>query len=70
MHDLYGVVSVLLTLELHKAITLMLVADLIAGDVHVDYWTALRKQLPNNVLCHLLIKVSHVDRGLLVTLVD
>lgn len=70
MHDLDGVVGVLLALELDEAVALVLVGDLVPGDVHVDHRPALREQLPEDVLVDLLVDVARVDRGFLVALVE
>ena len=69
MHDLDGIVCIFLTLELDKAIPLMFIGDFIPGDVHVDYWSTLRKQFPEDIFVDLLIDVSRVDRSLLVPLI-
>lgn len=46
IHDFYGIVSILFTKELHKAITLMLASDPVFGHVCVDHRTSLQEELP------------------------
>lgn len=70
MHDFDAVLGVLLAFELDEAVALVLVADFVAGDVHVDDGAALCEQLPDYVLGYFLVEVPDVDRGLLVALVD
>lgn len=46
VHDLNWVIGIILTFELNKAITLMLICDLISGQMNVNNRAALDKQLP------------------------
>ena len=50
---LYGIISVLLGLELHESVALMLISDLIPGYVNIDYGSTLQEKLPNQVFIHL-----------------
>jgi hypothetical protein len=70
MHNLDGVVCVLFTLELDETVGLMLVGDLVTGDVDIDDGSTLGEQLPQDVLVDLLVDVAGVDRGLLVAFVE
>ena len=46
VHDLDRVIGIILTFELNKAITLVLIGDLISGQMNVNNGAALDKQLP------------------------
>ena len=46
MHDLDGIVCIFLTFELNKTVPLMLIGNLVSGDVDINNRTTLRKQLP------------------------
>lgn len=70
MHDLDRIIRILLTLELYKSISLMLIGDLIPRDVNIDHWSALREQLPKYVFVDLLVDVARIDRGFLVALIE
>lgn len=70
MHDLDGVVGVILTFELNKSIALMLVGNLISGEMNIDNRAALYKELPQKIFCDLLVKVADVDSCLLVAFVE
>lgn len=46
MHNLDGIVCIFLTFELNETVALMLIGDLIPGDVDIYNRTTLRKKLP------------------------
>lgn len=46
IHDFDGIVGILFTEELHKAIALMLACDSVFGHVCVDHRTSLQEKLP------------------------
>ena len=50
--DLDRIISVFFSLELDKAIALMLVGDFVSRYVHVDDRPSLQEQLPNDLLVH------------------
>jgi hypothetical protein len=70
VHDLDGVIGVLFAFEFDEAVALMLVGDLVARDVDVDHWAALREEFPEDVFVHLLVDAARVDCRLLVSLVE
>lgn len=70
MHDLDGVISVILTFEFNKSIALMFVGNLISGEMDVDNGATLYKELPQKIFCDLLIEIADVDSCLLVAFVE
>ena len=70
MHNLDGVISILLALKLDESIALMLISDFVSRDVDVDDWATLGKQLPEDILCDFLVETARVDCCFLVALVE
>ena len=70
MHDLDGVVGIFLTFELHEAIPLMLIGDLIPGDMNIDNWPTLCEQFPKQTLVYFGVDVTRIHCGFLVALVE
>lgn len=69
VHDFDRIISIILTFELHKAITLMFIGDFISGQVNVDHRPTLHKQLPQQTLSDFLIEITHINCCLLISLV-
>lgn len=68
VHDLGGVVSVHLAVELDKAEALVQLGDAVLGQVHVDDGAGLHHQLPYHGIAGALVDVANVDRGFFVLL--
>ena len=69
VHDLNRVIGIILTFELNKAITLVLIGDLIPRQMNVNNWATLNKQLPKETFGDFLIEITDVDGCLLIALV-
>lgn len=70
MHDLDGLICIFFTLELDKPVALVLIGDLVSGDVDIDDWSTLRKQFPEDTLVHLHVDITCVDCCLLISLIQ
>jgi hypothetical protein len=70
MHNLDGVVRILLTLELDKSVGLMLVGDLVSRNVNIDDRSTLRKEFPEYIFVNFLIDIARVDGGLLIAFIE
>lgn len=64
VHDLNGIVSIFLTQEFNKAITLVLASDSILWHVGVDHGPCLEKEFPQQWFTNLLIEAPHVHSGI------
>ncbi len=69
VHDLNWVIGIILTFELNKAITLVLIGDFISGQMNVNNRATLDKQLPEETFGDFLIEITDVNGCLLVALV-
>ena len=70
MHDLDGIIGIILTFELNKAVSLVLIGDFISGKMNVNNGSALNKEFPEETLSDFLIKIADVDGSLLVAFVE
>ena len=70
MHYFDGVVCIFFTFEFDKAEALMFIGDFISGDVDVHDRPALGEEFPQNVLVYFGVKVTCINGGLLVSLVE
>lgn len=64
VHDLYGVLGILLVHELNETVALMILRDSILWHVHVDHRASLNEKLPEKRLRHLLIKTTNINGGI------
>ena len=64
VHDLDGVLGVLLVHELDEAVALMVLRDAVFGHMNVDDGACLDEELPQNGLGDLLVETSHVNCGI------
>lgn len=55
IHDLNGIVGILLTQELNEAIALVLASDSILWHVGVDHWPCLEKEFPQQRFTYFLV---------------
>lgn len=55
VHDLNGIVGILLTQELNEAIALVLASDSILRHVGVDHWPCLEKEFPQQRFTYFLV---------------
>jgi hypothetical protein len=70
MHNLNGVIRILLTLKLDKPIGLMFVGDLISRNVNIDDRSTLRKEFPQYIFINFLINITSIDGSLLITFIE
>ena len=61
MHNFNGVVGIIIVLELNEPIRRVLIGYFVPGKVHVQNWAALKKELPNYLLCASGVKAADVD---------
>lgn len=69
VHDLGGIVGVLLAGKLDKTIALVLPRDTFFGEMNVDDRPHLEHQLPHLLIGAALVEIAHVERAFLVLIV-
>ena len=69
VHDLDGVVCILLGLELAESVALMRLGDSVLWEVDTDHRADLEHELPNQRVCRLLIDAANIDCCILVSFV-
>jgi hypothetical protein len=68
VHNLNGIVSIILPQELDKPVALVHSSDTILGHVHIHHGTSLNKELPEKGFVDLLVQSTHVNSGILISL--
>lgn len=67
VHDLDRVVCIILSHELNKAITLVLLSNTVLWHVNIDHRSSLHKHLPKQCLADFVIKPTNINSGILVS---